>query len=64
MSNYFRDELMHLVDEWDIVKLDTYIQLLEERLVHTRAQIQDMKNLRRKKLRNSKLKETGPRDGR
>lgn len=63
-DEYYRGELLVLVDEWPVEKIDNYIQQLEARLEHTRDQIRALKDLKRRKLRNSKLKDTGARDGR
>ena len=64
MNDYYKDELLNLVDSWSVEQLDDYIAKLIYRLESTREQITELKALKRRKLRNSRLKENGPRDGR
>ena len=62
MSTYFKDELMILVKDWDVDKLERYIHELENRAENLRVQISDMKKLMRRKKRTKPL-DTGVRGG-
>lgn len=62
MSNHWKDELMSLVGDWDVVKINHYIETLEVRMQNTKDQIRALKELRRKKWRKGP-KDTGERGG-
>lgn len=61
MKDYYKDELLNIVDPWPVERLDNYIVELEERIRYTREQITMLKAIRKRKLRNVNLKENGPR---
>ena len=60
-EEYYKGELLSLVDSWTTEQLDRYIQGLEDRIMDTRGQITALKALKRRKSRNKNLKDNGPR---
>jgi len=57
------DFLLYIEAEWTIEKLDKYIEELEARITETHKTIQELKLIRRKKVRKGSF-DNGVRDGR
>lgn len=64
MNEYYKDELLNIIETWTPEHLDVYIQTLENRIKDTKEQITTLRALRKRKMRNKNLKDTGARDGR
>lgn len=63
MNDYYKTELLMMIEDWSDEKLLTYIHELEERLENTRIFIRALKALKKRKNRNKSPKETGTRGG-
>lgn len=63
MDEHYKQELLKLVDPWTPDQLDNYIKELEVRIDNIRDQIRELKSLKRRKLKNSNLKNNGQRGG-
>ena len=50
------EELLELAGDWSLEQFDTYITKLENRVKNARELIQELKMLRRAKVRKSKRK--------
>jgi len=60
MSNFHKEVLFGIINEWNDVQLDTYIHELEERMIHAHQLLKELKAFQRKKKKR-KVYETGPR---
>jgi len=63
MSDYYKDELLHVTKDWSIDQIDQYISVLEKRITATSEHIRLLKEMRRKRLRKVNHKDTGSRGG-
>lgn len=62
MVDYYKDELLTIVEGWTTTQLEEYISVLEKRIEHTRKQIQLLKPILKKKSKRVVL-DTGTRGG-
>lgn len=60
MSNFHKEVLFGIINEWNDVQLDTYIHELEERMIHAHQLLKELKAYQRKKKKR-KVYETGTR---
>lgn len=62
MGEYYRQELLTMVQSWPPERLQTYIQELEERVKYTQEHIRALKTLR-KRITKKYPRDTGTRGG-
>jgi hypothetical protein len=62
MSDYHKDLLLEIIDEWNDDELRAYVFLQEERLENTRRLVQSLKEIQRKRKKR-KIVDTGDRSG-
>ncbi len=63
MNDYHLQELLTLAQSWDLDQLNTYIEQLEQRVKDTRNLIRELSNLKKRRTKYDKVKETGIRSG-
>lgn len=63
MTDYYKDELIHLMQDKTPEQLDEYIKKLEARVEETQRHIHALKEVKRRKLRQFKTLDNGQRGG-
>ena len=63
MNEYYKQELMMMVEGWSDEKLLTYIMELEQRLEYTQQHLRALRAIKKRRGRNKNSKDTGQRGG-
>lgn len=63
MSDYHKQELLVLADDWNDVQLANYIRSLEQRIENTREWLKELRALQKRRKKYDKIKDTGIRSG-
>jgi hypothetical protein len=63
MNEYYKQELLLMIEQWPDERVQQYIHELEQRLENTKEHLRALRAIKKRKGRNKNPKDTGTRGG-